>query len=404
MLPGMIFDYPISKSRWAAAKGAAGKAAYKDAAANWLLTHGYKSFQPVSKKFLDTQLDLLRASGAKLDTRRLERGLRQMDDVTWSHIERELPHIGNGLTGEFPSAGDRAKVILGQIRSGAQVPSVDLAWLIHLRSQAKKSFNMNRSFETQDAMDNLASLIDDVIREGKFRPGSPIPESFQELQRHYARTADADDFAEWMLRRNIVSLSPGLTTWTFNLKKLVEDLRTPGSDKLAQTAQRVLLRPGNEKALLQLEEFVEKMSGKGMELRKAVDEGKLTLDRKRKWRGIINIETGPLARIQEGEAGFLSMMFTKLLVGAGPSARERFMRIVLNKRGWFSAEDFMSLGANTARRGVTELNDYLQSVAQEKIQETQEFLQKKWEGIKNWPTYPSLDSTIRHLKEEEAPR
>jgi hypothetical protein len=83
---------------------------------------------------------------------------------------------------------------------------------------------------------------------------------------------------------------------------------------------------------------------------KAVKEGRKTF---RETGGFtVNIEPGVLARADQGLVGGLIIGGLSTVLGAGPASRERFMRIVANKRGKLAVEDLTVL-ANLMRRGLT---------------------------------------------------
>jgi len=212
-----------------------------------------------------------------------------------------------------------------------------------------------RDPKVQDSLDLLAESIDDVINKGEFTQGEHMRPFLAKTQKEYAKYMDSEDLEEFLWRGGVVGRDPSHTHYTLDLGKMATSLREPGSSKVAQAAQRALLKPGNENALQQIEEFSQRMSGFDVGI-KSAKEGGRTFEKAGGY--VVNIDPGMLAKADSGVVGSLIMGSISGIMGSGPASRERFMRIVAQKRGKLVLEDLTVL-ANLMRR------DYLQDAQEE---------------------------------------
>jgi len=346
LLPDAVLTPLAAGIRKTAARTAKGLQTTKDVAAEWLLRNGPDAFKPKEKKVLDVAYEVIRGSGAAVDPSNVMKKMEGIGPKRWKRLETEILRFSDGPKHEFPNAGEHAIEILGKIRAGEQVPGVDLGYLTHLRSQARKGAMKGRDPKVQDSLDLLAESIDDVINKGEFTQGEHMRPFLAKTQKEYAKYMDAEDLEEFLWRGGVVGRDPSHTHYTLDLGKMATSLREPGNSKVAQAAQRALLKPGNENALAQIEQFSQRMSGFDVGIKSAQEGGRAF---KKTGGYVVNIDPGMLAKADSAGVGALILGSVSTVLGSGPSSRERFMRIVANKRGKLALEDLTVL-ANLMRR------------------------------------------------------
>lgn len=349
LLPDAVLKPLAAGMRKTAARTAKGLQATKDVAAEWLLRHGPDAFQPKEKKVLDVAYEMIRGSGAAVDPTNVMKKLEGIGPKGWKRLETEMLRFSDGPKHQFPNTGENAVALLSKAKAGEQLSGVDLGYLTHLRSEARKGAMKGRDPKVQDSLDLLAESIDDVINKGEFTQGEHMRPFLAKTQKEYAKYMDSQDLEEFLWRGGVVGRDSSHTHYTLNLGKLATSLREPGSNKMAQAAQRALLKPGNEKALAQIEEFSQRMSGFDIGLKSAQAGGRTF---KKTGGYVVNIDPGMLAKADSGGVGSLILGSLSTVLAAGPASRERFMRIVANKRGKLALEDLTVL-ANLMRREAT---------------------------------------------------
>lgn len=346
LLPDAVLKPLAAGMRKTAARTAKGLQATKDVAAEWLLRHGPDAFQPKEKKVLDVAYDVIRGSGAAVDPSNVMKKLEGIGPKRWKRLETEMLRFSDGPKHQFPNAGENAIALLKKVKDGEKLAGVDLGYLTHLRSEARKGAMKGRDPKVQDSLDLLAESIDDVINRGEFTQGEHMRPFLAKTQKEYAKYMDSQDLEEFLWRGGVVGRDPSHTHYTLDLGKMATSLREPGQSKVAQAAQRALLKPGNEKALAQIEEFSRRMSGFDVGLKSAKEGGRAF---KKTGGYVVNIDPGMLAKADSGGIGSLILGSLSTVLAAGPASRERFMRIVANKRGKLALEDLTVL-ANLMRR------------------------------------------------------
>lgn len=284
--------------------GAQGATAKKVAA----YSNDHRFFNPLERKKLDAMFSQVRATGAKISRASMAPHVKNLDKQEFAILMREIPRISEGPNHQYPGIGWKIAEAFEAMRSGKPSPSLDLGVLTHLRSQLRKRGMAARRDDVKDSLDRMTEIIDGVIDNGKYINGEKAKDLLKETRKQWAIFRDAQEFEALIHQRGITSRTKGAKRVTLDVGALVDQLDHP-KDKVAQRAKAALER--NPTAYSRFNDWSKKI-------------------------GKVDIENGPID-------DFHTINLVGHILRAGPASRERFMRIVTNRRGKINGEELVVL-------------------------------------------------------------